>query len=446
MGTQKPLLVPWLIEQLNNQRYPGVSWLNSEKTLFRVPWKHASRQSINPRDFQIFEKTIPENARTPSEWKRNFRSALNRKDGIEMVEDKSTDPEDPHKVYKISVNIDNLNNPTVEVIHAPLIPAENRRSQGMSSSFSQENVLSPLDCSSFDNEGDSPMWCQALSKLDLDSSTTSVTPLEPTVGTNEFVPYSGMAAENIIGYGSPPSSNLELYSPIAMNSPLEQLITTPFETAFEVRAFYRGRQVLHKVINKVNPRGLCFVPPGVRGNYLDLADVSLPDPTILNDKRQAEYTLRLLKGVSPGVVLRIEGNQLCGMRTGTCHVYWSQSEIPGDGIRHGNLLKEQFVPIFNLQHFISDLIGYMEGRNGCPNYNWWLCFGEEWPDSNCVWKKKLIMVQVIPKVLETLCELGKIHGASSLTNNEPDLRISDSLQHQQLLEQLRKWEEKMDTV
>ncbi|ETE70933.1 Interferon regulatory factor 3, partial [Ophiophagus hannah] len=409
MGTQKPLLVPWLIEQLNNQRYPGVSWLNSEKTLFRVPWKHASRQSINPRDFQIFEDWAiarhlynPEtDPRTPSEWKRNFRSALNRKDGIEVVEDKSTDPEDPHKVYKISVNID---------------------------------------------KGDSPMWYQALSKLDLDSSTTPMTPLEPTMGTNEFVPYSGMAAENIVGYGSPPSSNLELYSPIAMNSPLEQLITTPFETDFEVRTFYRGRQVLHKVIDKVNSRGLCFVPPGVHGNYLDLADVSLPDPIILNDKLQAEYTLRLLKGVSPGVLLRIEGNQLCGMRTGTCHVYWSQSEIPGDDIQHGNLLKEQFVPIFNLQLFVSDLIGYMEGRNGCPNYNWWLCFGEEWPDSNCVWKKKLIMVQVIPKVLETLCELGKTHGASSLNDNEPDLRISDSLHHQQLLEQLRKWEEKMDTI
>ncbi|XP_026566600.1 interferon regulatory factor 3 isoform X2 [Pseudonaja textilis] len=458
MGTQKPLLVPWLIEQLNNQRYPGVSWLNSEKTLFRVPWKHASRQSINPRDFQIFEDWAiarhlynPEiDPRTPSEWKRNFRSALNRKEGIEMVEDKSTDPEDPHKVYKISVNIDHLNNPAVEFIQAPLIPAENRRSQGMSSTFSQdetqENVPSPLDHSSFDNEEDSPIWYQTLSKLDLDSSTTPMTPLEPTVGTNEFVPYSGMAAEDTIGYGNPPSSSLELYSPIAMNSPLEQLITTPFETDFEVRTFYRGRQVLHQVIDKVNSRGLCFVPPGIRGNYLDLTDVSLPDPIILNDKLQAEYTLRLLKGVSPGVLLRIEGNQLWGMRRGTCHVYWSQSEIQEDGIQHGNLLKEKFVPIFNLQLFVSDLIGYMEGRNGCPNYNWWLCFGEEWPDSNCVWKKKLIMVQVIPKVLETLCELGKTHGASSLNDNEPDLRISDPLQQQQFLEQLRKWEGKMDTV
>ncbi|XP_034271279.1 interferon regulatory factor 3 [Pantherophis guttatus] len=451
MGTQKPLIVPWLIEQLDNQRYPGVSWLNSEKTLFRVPWKHASRQSINPKDFQIFEDWAiarhlynPEtDPRTPSEWKRNFRSALNRKDGIEMVEDNSTDPEDPHKVYEINFNIANLNNPAVEVIHAPLIPAESRKSKGISSLFSQDetqkNMLSSMDRSNFDNAlEDYPMWYQ----LNPADSTTPMTLLEQTERTSEF----GMAAENRIGCGSSPSSNLGLYSPIAMNSQLEQLITTPFETDFEVRTFYRGRQVLHEVINKVNNQGLCFVPPGVHGNYLDLADVSLPDPTILNDKLQADYTLRLLKGVAPGVLLRITGNQLCGMRKGVCHVYWSQSEIPGDGAQHGNLLKEQFTPIFNLQLFVSDLIGYIEGRNGCPNYTWWLCFGEEWPDSNCVWKKKLIIVQVIPKVLETLCELGKSHGASSLNGNEPDLRISDSLQHQQLLEQLRKWEEKMDIV
>ncbi|XP_039211766.1 interferon regulatory factor 3 isoform X1 [Crotalus tigris] len=460
MGTQKPLIVPWLIEQLDSQRYPGVSWLNSEKTLFRLPWKHASRQNHNPMDFQIFEDWAivrhlynPESdPRTPSDWKRNFRSALNRKDGIEMVENNSTDSEDPHKVYKINLKIANLNNPTEEVSDAPLIPAESRRSWGSSSSFSQgetqENVLSSVDHSSSDNGEDYLMWYQtlSLSKLDPVSSISSVALLEQTDGTNEFVPYSGIAPENIISCGSPPSSNLELYPPIAVISPLDQLITTPFETDFEVWTFYRGRQVLHKLINKVNSQGLCFVPPGVSGNYPDLEDVSLPDPTTLSDKLQANYTLRLLKGVAPGVLLRIMGNQLCGMRKGVCHVYWSQSEIPGDGILHGNLLKEQFTPIFNLQVFISELIGYIEGCNGCPNYTWWLCFGEEWPDSNCNWKKKLIVVQVVPKVLETLCELGKSHGASSLKDNEPDLRISDSLQQQYLLEQLRKWEEKMDTV
>ncbi|XP_015742861.1 interferon regulatory factor 3 [Python bivittatus] len=464
MGAQKPLIVPWLVEQLDTQRYPGVSWLNAERTLFRVPWKHGSRQSISPEDFQIFEDwaivrslynpgTDP---RTPSEWKRNFRSALNRKDGIEMVKDNSTDSKDPHKVYKINHNIANLNGPAVgaasiEVSDAPLVPAESRRPWGISSSSSQdetlEDVLNSLDLSSPDKTlgEDCPGWFETLSpsKLDLAISTMPVTPLEQTGGTDEIVPYTGIGADNTICCGGPPSSNLELNPSIATILPLEQLMATQeFETDFEVRTFYRGRLVLSEVFR--NSRGLCFVPPGVSGNCPGLADVLLPDPAILSDQLQASFTRRLLKGVAPGVLLCIEGNQLCGMRKGTCHVFWSLSEMPGDGVLHGELLKEQFAPIFNLQLFVSELIGYIEGRNDSPNYTRWLCFGETWPDFNRSWKKKLIMVQIIPKVLETLCELGQIWGASSLKGNEPDLRISDSLQYHNFLEQLRKWEEKME--
>jgi interferon regulatory factor 3 len=33
-------------------------------------------------------------------WKRNFRSALNRKEGVRLAEDRSKDPHDPHKIYE----------------------------------------------------------------------------------------------------------------------------------------------------------------------------------------------------------------------------------------------------------------------------------------------------------------------------------------------------------
>uniref|UniRef100_A0A670IUV6 Interferon regulatory factor 3 n=1 Tax=Podarcis muralis TaxID=64176 RepID=A0A670IUV6_PODMU len=91
----QPLIVPWLMEQLDARRYPGLSWLNPERTLFRVPWKHGSRQNILGRHRPGIDQ------RTPSEWKRNFRSALNRKEGIRMFQDNSTDSEDPHKVFEI---------------------------------------------------------------------------------------------------------------------------------------------------------------------------------------------------------------------------------------------------------------------------------------------------------------------------------------------------------
>lgn len=37
-------------------------------------------------------------------WKRNFRSALNRKEGLRLAEDRSKDPHDPHKVYEFVIS------------------------------------------------------------------------------------------------------------------------------------------------------------------------------------------------------------------------------------------------------------------------------------------------------------------------------------------------------
>lgn len=55
MGSQRPLLVPWLREQLDSGCYPGVCWLNAERTRFRVPWKHGLRHDAAREDFQLFQ-------------------------------------------------------------------------------------------------------------------------------------------------------------------------------------------------------------------------------------------------------------------------------------------------------------------------------------------------------------------------------------------------------
>ncbi|KAL8221581.1 UNVERIFIED_CONTAM: hypothetical protein K2H54_070236, partial [Gekko kuhli] len=33
-----------LIEQINSNEYPGLVWLNKEKSIFHIPWKHAGKQ------------------------------------------------------------------------------------------------------------------------------------------------------------------------------------------------------------------------------------------------------------------------------------------------------------------------------------------------------------------------------------------------------------------
>lgn len=49
----------WLIEQIDSQRYPGLVWENDEKSIFRIPWKHAGKQDYNrEEDAALFKVSL----------------------------------------------------------------------------------------------------------------------------------------------------------------------------------------------------------------------------------------------------------------------------------------------------------------------------------------------------------------------------------------------------
>ncbi|KAF6288223.1 interferon regulatory factor 3 [Rhinolophus ferrumequinum] len=108
MGTQKPRILPWLVSQLDGGQLEGVAWLDQSRKRFRIPWKHGLRQDAQQEDFGIFQAWAEASgAYTPGKdkpdlptWKRNFRSALNRKEVLRLAEDRSKDPHDPHKIYE----------------------------------------------------------------------------------------------------------------------------------------------------------------------------------------------------------------------------------------------------------------------------------------------------------------------------------------------------------
>ena len=37
----------WLVQQIDSGHIAGLEWLNKERGLFKVPWKHASRHSYD---------------------------------------------------------------------------------------------------------------------------------------------------------------------------------------------------------------------------------------------------------------------------------------------------------------------------------------------------------------------------------------------------------------
>lgn len=55
----------WLIEQVDCGKYPGLVWENDEKTIFRIPWKHAGKQDYNRDEDAALFKVRPPHTPTP---------------------------------------------------------------------------------------------------------------------------------------------------------------------------------------------------------------------------------------------------------------------------------------------------------------------------------------------------------------------------------------------
>ncbi|CAJ1048950.1 interferon regulatory factor 1a [Xyrichtys novacula] len=83
---QRQRLRPWLEEQIQSGRYPGVCWLDQSAQIFQIPWKHAARHGWSiDRDATLFRSWAMHTGRyrpgkdkpDPKTWKANFRCALN---------------------------------------------------------------------------------------------------------------------------------------------------------------------------------------------------------------------------------------------------------------------------------------------------------------------------------------------------------------------------------
>uniref|UniRef100_UPI0031F5DB22 Interferon regulatory factor n=1 Tax=Danio rerio TaxID=7955 RepID=UPI0031F5DB22 len=91
-------LRPWLEEQIQSGRYPGVQWLDQSARVFQIPWKHAARHGWNiDKDATLFRNWAIHTGRykpgidkpDPKTWKANFRCALNSLTDVKELQDRS---------------------------------------------------------------------------------------------------------------------------------------------------------------------------------------------------------------------------------------------------------------------------------------------------------------------------------------------------------------------
>ncbi|XP_061595137.1 interferon regulatory factor 1b isoform X2 [Cololabis saira] len=97
MPVSRMRMRPWLESMIESNAIDGLTWIDKEKTMFSIPWKHAARHGWEmAKDASLFKlwavhtgKYSDGQACDPKTWKANFRCAMNSLPDISEVKDKS---------------------------------------------------------------------------------------------------------------------------------------------------------------------------------------------------------------------------------------------------------------------------------------------------------------------------------------------------------------------
>ncbi|XP_068097483.1 interferon regulatory factor 3-like [Hyperolius riggenbachi] len=464
MASNKPRIIPWLKEQISSQAYPGLRWYNAEKTQFTIPWKHGLRQDRTLEDVGIFEAWAcasgsynPDTDQpNPAVWKRNFRSALNRKSEIRVIQDSSSDSSNPHKIYEFVSG----DTPTSGVSSADLYSSDSYPSISPSSDtvpfssptctlsvdtvflpdllnisqmqISEEDLyLAPEDLPS-SVLGEAQDWYRNIGTPDV--FVPEVSPVGPDTSPYSTYPEQPGEAAGCSEEDQTAHHQQHLLSQFFPNS--------TFETQFEVKIYYRKNLV--GSVHVTNPRGFRLTSKPQNNPEAYLQDVALPPHTAISDLKVGSKIKELLQNLEHGTLVEVQNGSICAKRLGKCRSYWSMTDSPPT-TQPNQISKDSYSVLYNFQQFVKELIAFIEQkRRESPQYDIWICLGELWPDGYS-WKEKLIMVQVTPISMQLLHQMSYSNGASSLRSSDINLQISDSLRStSDILSFLREFEDRME--
>ncbi|KAL2077961.1 hypothetical protein ACEWY4_025646 [Coilia grayii] len=442
MALPKPLLIPWLREQIDSGRYPGVKWTNEEQTEFSIPWKHALRQDSNSDDVLIFrawaETSLGRQSDgsapgDPSVWKRNFRSAL-RARGFSMVKDNKNDAANPHKVYRWPKE-GSQSGASCEASPVTDSPVEMGPLSVYDHIYLAEEDL-------YQNENGPDILQQCMGDLNIYEQTADL-PFGVEGGIPECIVAGAQIDAAMFGEGFPIQETLgalpqpqDFSQEVVQSAPsVEQAQVqdiqpgmhptepTPFKTFFRVVVHYRGKRVFQRLIPNETGFRLAYRAEDCVLSDPALETVLLPPPDSILDENQANLTREILQKLGGGLEVRTIDHTVHGSRHGDSKVFWSIDKH--DHSRNPReLSKQQPEPIFSFRDYISALMSFIKDGSKCPPTSLFFCLGEKWPDPKLKpWDKKLIFVEVIFEALEELKTIALKGGASSLQSSV-ELQIS----------------------
>ncbi|KAG9342027.1 hypothetical protein JZ751_018345 [Albula glossodonta] len=376
----------WLIEQIQSNLYPGLLWEDEERTMFRIPWKHAGKQDYNQeidasifKAWAVFKGKFKEGDKAePATWKTRLRCALNKSPDFEEVTDRSQlDISEPYKVYRI-------------------VPEEEQKT-GKSSATMNGSDVADMECSSAE--------------------------LEELIKESSGEDYPALLKRS----HSPPQdtcrtqSTHEWWSHGSLNSFSQMMISF----------FYGGKMVGSTLTNHGEGCRISLFQPPVVNDMLygpdSLQNIRFPPVEMIEHERQRHVTRKLFSHLERGVLVRANREGIFIKRLCQSRVFWSgmyAQYSPGPS----KLDRDAVVKIFDTSRFLQALQLYQEGQYPAPDPTVTLCFGEEFHDISTA-KNKLIIVQITPVNCQQLLDAVNSRRPQYSTGN---LQISDETQNDQL--------------
>lgn len=365
----------WMVEQVNSGKYPGVVWDDESKTMFRIPWKHAGKQSFRKdEDAALFKawaefkgKLSSEEQNNPASWKTRLRCALNKSPEFIEVNDRAQlDISEPYKVYRLVPEVDQVS--PEKKSRDKVVRRHKRRS----------------------SEKEEP--AAKLIKTEIDSPQSSVQSSEEFFLPSE-IPVQN--EETVTNHIPSPSEEMD---EITLDVRIEESVTSPQtdQDSFRVVVQYLGHEVARQTVSGSDVRILypspqcppCSIPLGA-----NFPRVTLPDPCLSSAQGgpdlQALFTL--LPFMDRGILLTSTAHGVYGRRFCQGRVFWTGPHSPR-GL-HKMERNTEPVLLFSKDIFKQQLDLFCANKGERPQCSFTLCFGELLDESEDP-SKKLIIVQV----------------------------------------------------
>ncbi|KAL6486441.1 hypothetical protein MHYP_G00058330 [Metynnis hypsauchen] len=363
----------WLIEQVDTGKYPGLVWENDEKSVFRIPWKHAGKQDYNRDEdaalfkaWAVFKGKYREGIDKPDPptWKTRLRCALNKSNDFEeLLERSQLDISDPYKVYRIVPEGAKKGPRSVEDTPPNTSPPSYPLHPSYAPLQSQVcNFISPVERSWRDYLSDKPPIS------DIPYNQSPYTPRWDTGYQFSGSFYSCSASEPI-----PSAFTLDS----SMKS-AEAMALSDYR--LQVAVFFRDALVREMTVS--SPEG-CVL--GVSRDGLPYGASEGPE---LVELPQVERG-----ALEHGVLLWMAPDGLYARRRCPCRVYWEGGHTVASN-KPGKLEREQTCKLLDTQLFITELQSYaLHGRP--PPFSQVLLFFED-ESAEPQRPRRTITVQVEP--------------------------------------------------